>query len=39
VEYDMTQPDTSQIICDLCADWEISNGGTTYTFRLVENAQ
>jgi peptide/nickel transport system substrate-binding protein len=39
VEYDMSQPDTSQIICDLCTDWEISNGGKTYTFRLVENAQ
>jgi peptide/nickel transport system substrate-binding protein len=39
VEYDMTQPDTSQIICDLCSDWEVSNGGKTYTFQLVENAQ
>ena len=39
VEYDMGQPDTSQIICDLCTDWEVSNGGKTYTFRLVENAQ
>src|SRR5918996_6485851 len=36
VEYDMTREDTSQIICDLCIDWEVSNGGTTYTFRLVE---
>jgi peptide/nickel transport system substrate-binding protein len=39
VEYDMTVKDTSQIVCDLCTDWKVSNGGRTFTFHLVKNAQ
>lgn len=39
MEYDMANEDTSQVICDLCTDWEVSNGGLTYTYNLVENAQ
>src|ERR671919_1150601 len=39
VEYNMTVKDTSQIICDLCTDWKVSDGGRTFTFHLVKNAQ
>jgi peptide/nickel transport system substrate-binding protein len=39
VEYDMTVKDTSQIVCDLCTEWEVSNGGRTFTFHLVKNAK
>jgi peptide/nickel transport system substrate-binding protein len=39
VEYDMTGKDTSRIVCDLCTDWKVSNGGRTFTFHLVKNAQ
>ncbi len=39
VEYDVTAENTSQIVCDLCTAWEVSNGGRTFTFHLVENAQ
>ncbi len=39
VEYDVTAENTSQIVCDLCTSWEVSNGGLTFTFHLVENGQ
>ena len=26
--------DTSQIVCDLCDSWEITNGGETFTFKI-----
>jgi ABC-type transport system substrate-binding protein len=39
VEYNMTVKDTSQIVCDLCTDWKVSNGGRTFTFYLVKNAK
>jgi len=30
----MDTADTSQIVCDLCESWEISNGGETFTFTI-----
>lgn len=30
--------DTTKVVCDLCVDWQVSNGGTTFTFNLVDNA-
>ena len=30
----MDTADTSQIVCDLCDSWEISNGGETFTFKI-----
>ena len=30
----MDTTDTSQIVCDLCDSWEISNNGTTFTFKI-----
>jgi peptide/nickel transport system substrate-binding protein len=30
----MDTTDTSQIVCDLCESWEISNDGTTFTFTI-----
>jgi len=30
----MDTGDTSQIVCDLCDSWEISNGGETFTFKI-----
>jgi len=30
----MDTTDTSQIVCDLCESWEISNGGETFTFKI-----
>ena len=30
----MDTTDTSQIVCDLCDSWEISNGGETFTFTI-----
>ena len=30
----MDTTDTSQIVCDLCESWEISNEGTTFTFKI-----
>ena len=32
VEYDTV--DTSLVVCDLCENWEVSNGGQTFTFKL-----
>ena len=32
VQYDSV--DTSKVICDLCTSWDVSNGGTTFTFHL-----
>jgi peptide/nickel transport system substrate-binding protein len=37
VQYDTV--DTSQIVCDLCDDWEISNGGQTMTFKIRDGIQ
>ncbi len=37
VQYDPV--DTNKVICDLCTSWDISNGGTTFTFRLNKNAK
>ena len=39
VEYDVSGSDTSQIVCDLCTEWNVSNGGRTFTFNLVQNGQ
>jgi peptide/nickel transport system substrate-binding protein len=33
--YDST--DTTKVICDLCAKWDISNGGQTFNFTLRDN--
>ena len=30
----MDTVDTSQVVCDLCASWEVSNGGETITFKI-----
>ena len=30
----MDTTDTSQIVCDLCDSWEITNGGETFTFTM-----
>ena len=30
----MDTTDTSQIVCDLCDSWEITNGGATFTFKI-----
>ena len=30
--------DTIQVECDLCVDWVVSDGGTKFTFNLVDNA-
>ncbi len=30
----MDTTDTSQIVCDLCDSWEITNGGETFTFKI-----
>jgi len=30
----MDTVDTSLVVCDVCKDWEISNGGQTFTFRI-----
>ena len=32
IEYDPVNP--TAIICDLCESWTVTDGGTTYTFRL-----
>ena len=37
VQYDTV--DTSQIVCDLCDGWEISNGGQTMTFKIRDGIQ
>ena len=36
VQFDTT--DTTKVVCDLCTDWDVSNGGQTITFNLVDNA-
>ena len=36
VQFDTT--DTTKVVCDLCVDWDITNGGETFTFNLVDNA-
>ena len=35
VQYD-TQS-TSEVICDLCSSWDVSNGGQTFTFHIRDN--
>ena len=37
VQYDSV--DTAKIICDLCTSWDISNGGTTFTFKLHDDVK
>ena len=37
VQFDTS--DTTMIVCDLCTDWTVSDGGKTFTFNLVDNAQ
>ena len=32
VQYDTVE--TSLVVCDLCEDWKVSNGGTTFTFNI-----
>ena len=39
VNFDPETDDPDDVICDLCTGWEVSDGGLTYTFRLVENAR
>ena len=39
VKYDVTSNNTSQVICDLCTEWNVSNDGRTFTFDLIKNAQ
>ncbi len=29
--------DTGKVVCDLCSDWQVSNGGQTFTFNLRPN--
>lgn len=29
--------DTVKVVCDLCSDWQVSNGGQTFTFNLRPN--
>ena len=36
VQFDTTY--TTKVVCDLCTEWEVSNGGKTFTFSLVDNA-
>ena len=36
VQFDTT--DTTKVVCDLCTTWDVSNGGQTITFNLVDNA-
>ena len=37
VQYDTV--DTSLIICDLCESWEVTDGGTTFTFKIRDDVQ
>ena len=37
VQYDTV--DTSLIICDLCESWEVTDGGTTFTFKIRDGVQ
>ena len=39
VEYDVTSDNTSQVVCDLCTEWKVSNDGRTFTFDLIKNAK
>jgi len=32
VQYDTAN--LTEVVCDLCADWEVSNGGQTFTFKI-----
>ncbi|NQW24118.1 MAG: ABC transporter substrate-binding protein, partial [SAR202 cluster bacterium] len=38
VQFD-TGADTGKVVGDLATSWDISNGGTTFTFHLAENAK
>ena len=31
--------DTSKVVCDLCESWDVTNGGTRFTFKLMENVK
>jgi ABC-type transport system substrate-binding protein len=35
----VTAKDTSQVVCDLCTEWKVSNDGRTLTFQLIQNAK
>ena len=37
VQYDTV--DTSLIVCDLCESWEVTDGGTTFTFKIRDDVQ
>ena len=39
ITYNAETDDTTDIICDLCKDWDLADDGVTYTFRLHENAR
>ncbi len=39
VAYDVTSDNTSQVVCDLCTEWKVSNDGRTFTFDLIKNAK
>ena len=39
VEYDVTSKDTSKVVCDLCTEWQVSNEGKTFTFKLITHAK
>jgi ABC-type transport system substrate-binding protein len=38
IVYDPETPEPNDVVCDLCSDWEVSDDGLVYTFRLRENA-
>ena len=38
IEYNPETDDISDLRCDLCIDWVLDDGGTTYTFNLHPNA-
>ena len=35
VQYDTQSP--SEVICDLCSSWDVSNGGQSFTFHIRDN--
>ena len=37
VQYDTV--DTSLIVCDLCEGWDVTDGGTTFTFKIRDDVQ
>ena len=39
LEFNPETPVNNDIRCDLCTSWELGEDGTTYTFRLVDNAK